>query len=493
MATLKQVYDLVHSLDKNEKKNLSILIDALGGKARQRYANSLRVFNEQKEFDADKLKKKLGADVSGMSLTEANDYFFHFVCKALQSNTTSTSGNLGLVKELLMVETFISKGLFDSAEKQLGPLLSKLETGNSFGLLSRGLELQSIIIASNPNTTRDFEKRLRILQQRKQVAADQMQYVELMQLIQQINMLVSKTGDPRTRQQQAEYAKVYTHPIFRLRYEEVSRQSFPLFAPTKIDMVNVLQGPEAAIREGLVALAEFRKIFDRKHHYVAEFYLLDSLLSDCFRAKNHALMTPLIEDLRKLIPHVQQKAVIQKVYAKIMHSELVYYTLTQNYSEGVKCFSNWMKPNQQVLWTGSPLDYMNYLMGARLHYMNNQPDLALDFLHLLQGREKDFKPTALLGYRFLFLLCYYQTDNASLVHSTAHSIYKSLLKQEKLYAPERAVLRFTKSSGSIEKMKKNMRGLHETLSALQSDPLNAPFFLFADYVEWLEKELKGMR
>ena len=157
-----------------------------------------------------------------------------------------------------MVETFISKGLFDSAEKQLGPLLSKLETGNSFGLLSRGLELQSIIIASNPNTTRDFEKRLRILQQRKQVAADQMQYVELMQLIQQINMLVSKTGDPRTRQQQAEYAKVYTHPIFRLRYEEVSRQSFPLFAPTKIDMVNVLQGPEAAIREGLVEVAEAR-------------------------------------------------------------------------------------------------------------------------------------------------------------------------------------------------------------------------------------------
>jgi hypothetical protein len=492
MATLKQVYDLVHSLDKNEKKNISILIDALGGKARQRYANSLRIFNEQKEFDADRLKKKLSADVSGMSLTEANDYFFNFVCKALQSNAAG-SGNLGLVKDLLMVETFVSKGLFELAEKHLTPLLAKLETGNSFGLLSRGLELHSIVIASNPLTSRDFEKRLGTLNKRKKVAADQMQYVELMQLIQQINLLVSKIGDPRTKQQQAEYAKVYTHPIFSLKYDDISRQSFPLFAPTKIDMINVLEGPDAAIREGLVALTEFRKRFDTRHHYVAEFYLLDSLLSDCFRASNAAAMPPLINDLKKLVSLVQQKAVLQKVFAKIMQSELVYYALCGKYEEGVTCFKNWMKPDKQSLWVGSPLDYMNYFMGARLHYMNNTPGQALDCLNILQGREKDFKPTSLLGYRFLYLLCYYQTEQASLVFSTANSIYKSLLKQDKLHAPERAVLRFAKSSGSIEKMKKNIRSLHATLSSLQKDPLNAPFFLFADYVEWLEKEMKVKR
>lgn len=490
MATLKQVYDLVHSLDKNEKKNLSILIDALGGKARQRYANSLRIFNDQKEFDAEKLKKKLSADVSGMSLTEANDYFFSFVCKALQSHSSSTSGNLGLVKDLLLVETLISKGLFDSAERQLTPLLNKLETGNSFGLLSRGLELQSIIIASNPSTSRDFEKRMSTLQKRKQVVAEQMQYVELLQIIQQINVLVAKTGDPRTRQQLAEYAKLYTHPLFQLKYVEVSRQSFPLFAPTKIDMVNVLQGPDAAIKEGMIALSEFKKKFDVKHHYVAAFYLLDSILSDCFRAGNHTLMLPLIEELKILVPHVQQRAVLLKVYAKIMLSELAYFAETKKYASGVQCFENWMQADKQMLWVSSPLDYMNYLLGARLYYMNNQPEKALDYLNLLQGREKDFKPTALLGYKFLFLLCYYQTENTSLVYSTAASIYKNLLKQEKLYAPERAVLRFAKSSGSIEKMRKNIRGLYETLSALQNDPLHAPFFLFADYVEWLEKELK---
>ena len=64
----------------------------------------------------------------------------------------------------------------------------------------------------------------------------------------------------------------------------------------------------------------------------------------------------------------------------------------------------------------------------------------------------------------------------SLQTSNKEALKKSLLK-----------------SKNYQKMKKNMHGLHETLSALQSDPLNAPFFLFADYVEWLEKELKGMR
>ncbi|MBP6730906.1 MAG: hypothetical protein KA149_02540, partial [Chitinophagales bacterium] len=104
MATLKEVHTLVHALDKAEKKNLSILIEAMGGKGRQRYAKSLRIFNQQKEFDATVLKQKLSVGLAGMSLTEANDYFFGFICKLLTSNLMPRAGNLGLLKDLTLVE-----------------------------------------------------------------------------------------------------------------------------------------------------------------------------------------------------------------------------------------------------------------------------------------------------------------------------------------------------------------------------------------------------
>ena len=89
MAALKELHELVHALDKNEKKYITMMIDSLGGKARERYAKAFKTINEQKEFDADKLKDKLSIGVSGMSLTEANNYVYDFICKNIKFSCIS--------------------------------------------------------------------------------------------------------------------------------------------------------------------------------------------------------------------------------------------------------------------------------------------------------------------------------------------------------------------------------------------------------------------
>ena len=45
MATLKELYQLVQALDKAEKRSVTIMIDAFGAKARQRYTNAFHILN----------------------------------------------------------------------------------------------------------------------------------------------------------------------------------------------------------------------------------------------------------------------------------------------------------------------------------------------------------------------------------------------------------------------------------------------------------------
>lgn len=493
MATLKQLYSLVHALDKSEKKNLSLMITAMGGQARDRYANALRILNEQHEFDADKLKKKLSADVSGMSLTEANDYFFNFICKSLLAGQGNATGTFGLVKELMLIEIFLARGLYDVAEKNLHSLLPKLYNHNSFGLLARALELNSTIVASNPETNLDFAHRLQIIDKRREIARDNLQYTEVMRLNLQVTELVHKIGDAREKKHIALYEPIYNHPIWKTPFGEISKQAFAMFAPLKIDMVTLSAGPEQAIADSKLALEEFNRRFNMRDNHMAAFYLLDSLLSNCYRAKLADEIPGAVEQLHKLVPYVSQRSVVQKIYARIVFSELAHGLITHRYTEGIQTLNHWTEPKNKQLWEGSPLGYMNYILGAQLHYMNNNPDKALDYLLLLRDAEKTFRATMHLTYQFMFLMCYYKLNDYSLVTSTANSIYKSLLKREKLYGPERALLRFVKTSPTPDKMKESLNQLYTHLLQLSTDPLNASFFYYADYLGWLKKEIESKR
>lgn len=493
MATLKELYQLVHALDKAEKRSVTIMIDAFGAKARQRYTNAFHILNEQKEFDADKLKQKLSAGVSGMNLTEANNNVFNFICRALYNHQAPATGNMGLVKDLVLVETFVTKGLFELAEKQLEPLLQKMEQGNSFGLLARGQELQSIITANLYTGSKRQGRTKNILDSRMQNARHHLQYLEVMQLNRELTELVQLIGEPREKKHITAYEKIYRNPIWQLPYSQISNKAFTMFAPLKLDMMTLLHGNGQQIKEGIVALDEFYKRFDVKHHYIVAFYLLDSILSDSIVIKDKATIQQYSSELRKLLPHAKQYAVEQKINAKLMQCDLVLDLLNQNYKQGIARLNDWMKPDNLSKWRDAPLAYINYLFAARLHYMAGNPAAALDYLNAIRDNEKDFREATVIWYWFLYLLCYYQLNQPSLVYSTASSIYKKLLRQKKLYAPERAVLAFAKSTGSMDKMQKNMIKLHKTLSQLQHDPLNQPFFQLADYIDWLEAGLNNSK
>ncbi len=489
MASLKQLHELVHSLDKNEKKHLSIMVDAVGGKARARYARALRVLNTYEDFDADKLKQKLSEDLSGMNLSEANSNLYAFICRALTSQNTTATGNLGLLKELILVETLISKGLYDHAEAQLKPVMERLKSGNSFGLLSRGLELQSILSANLPATKFDYDGRIELMDERVKKAKEHLEYLDVMRLNIRLTAAAQKVGDPRQESHKKLYEDMYKSPVCQLSMSAVSLQTFTMYGPLRTDILRLAEGNQAAIKECLLALQEFHKRFQLRDHYTSAFYLLDNLASDYVREKDAEGIAYAVGELKKLLPFAKQVGVLQKIEAKIVFSELSRFIIVKDYTAGVSYLNHCMLQKNKATWSEAPLAYMNYLWGARLHYLNNDPNAALDYLVQLQDNEKSMRASMYIGYRFLFLLCHYKLRNFQFLHYATSSIYKNLKKLDKLYLPEKALLKFVQDSSDFDKVKTELRKLYTTFCELETDPYNKPFFEFGDYIEWLKMEL----
>lgn len=486
MATLKELYELVHSLDKSEKKHLSLMIKAIGGKASDRYAYCFRVINESTTFNTQRLKEKLATGVHGMNLSEANSNFYGFLCKALLNYKKPPTANLGLLKDLILVETLISKGQLVSALKLHTPLLKRLKQGNSFGLLGRGLELSSILTASIKSTAYNYGKRLEIMDERRKSAQDQLTYIEIIRLSTLLAQAAHDIGPPRTREQLNVYAEIYKEPVCHLSFKGMSKQLFIMYGSIKTDIIAIVDGNEAAIKECKLALKELHKNFDIREHATAAFYLLDNLISDCIRIKDTRSLSEGLQELQQLLPYIKQKGLYQLVQSKIMIAELSICFINGDYAKGNNKVKEWMKPQMLNTWKEAPLAYINYLWCARMCYLCNEPEKALDYLQPLQQIEKDLRPVIFINYRFLTLLCHYKMGNYTLVNYGGQGLYKHLLRMEKLYDPERALLRFFKNSGSFDKTNKQLQILRSAFSKLGKDPLHIPFFEFADYNEWLK-------
>lgn len=488
MATLKELHELVHALDKNEKKYISMMMDSLAGKARDRYSKAFKTINEQKEFDADKLKAKLSSGVNGMSLTEANNYVYDFICKNIVSY--QPGNQLGYTSRLKLIEFFVNRKLFASAHKLLQQLIPELEVSPSIALLFRAHELQEMITINYAPVNKDYDFRVQFFEKRIAATNANRQNIEYLYLQFRFFHLVKTMGEPRTASEAKKYAELWNEPLMHVPINQINDRTIKVYYVLRGGLMTVLHLPDASqeIRE---QLKDFRGRFNASKMPLGEADLIDVLLSNM--AENEKInwlelqQTKLrIGELEKQIPLI---SVHQRMRAKVAIIELTYFLKEGLYKDGIKLLEVYMKPPEKDRWKDAPLAYMIPFTGARLCYLNNDPDKALDYLLLIQEQEKNMRPFFLISYRFLFLLCHYKLGNFQFLDSAIISLTRNLKKMDKLYAPEKAMLQFLTHGSHVNKMEAHLRKLSTTLKLLKQDPYHKVFFEFGDYAEWLKMDI----
>jgi hypothetical protein len=492
MATLKQLYDLVHALNKKEKINLNLAIKATTGKARDRYLASVEILNKLKTYDADKLRNKLSERVSGMNLSEANNNLYYFICRSLLSFSETQPNTLGLLRQLSIADILISKRQIDAASDILESTIKTAKESRNYQILHSALVAWQQLDVLDPKRQQDYNGRIASLEQRIAFLRENIEYLEYRKLAITFFNMVKETGSPRTPAQQLQYARLLQNPLLDgnkpvenlpllLQYEYFDLRSMALSACNRLDEAYNECNRALKLMDG-----PFRKLkrYDSLQNLMLTRLTYSLELEDIDKIKEAQT------ELAGIKPLLTNKSRIATLSEKLFHAQLFICIKTEQYKQGIAIFEAHLSDPKLADWQKSPLAYVDYLMGARLYFLAGDADRALTYLLKIQDKEKLMRPSFLIAYKFLFLLCHYRLKNYLYLTNVTTTLYKWLSKMERIHEPEKALLHFLKHGGDYNKWQKGMQKLHLKFSELQKNPFNKAFFTYGDYDKWLQVEMQ---
>lgn len=487
MASFSEIYDLVQSLSKSEKKHVSLMIEALGGKAKLRYKNAFKIISEANEYDEDNLRKKLGVNKGKMNLSEANNNLYEFIKKSVLSLQYSDKNHLH--SQLVFIDFLISRNQFKTAYKWMQKLLPQLNEAASPAVQLRAYELlEEINISYQP--LYDVNYLAQFVEDYELSVQYVTEHFELYKLSKNFFSYYRSTGAPRTAEQLAVYNKFYENPILQKADADYNPKNFKNLFWLRAACMYVLR--KAEIIDYLKDKIEIlRKMGSGQRYYNAETGLYDILIT-CF-AEQEPIDFKNVQFIKKRIESLENqtyyKQKLSSLRCKVLVLELTYFINSKKYDEGLAHFKNSLKEEEKEKWHGSVMHFVVYTLAAGLYFNIGDYSSCIDMLNIVNENKKLQANDFQIHLIFLSLICHYMLKNHSVVESQIQSLRRFLLKKEKLYAPEKLLLKFIKNANNPNKTEE-MRKLQAGFIKMKNDPLHHPFFQGVDYISWLDATIK---
>ena len=138
----------------------------------------------------------------------------------------------------------------------------------------------------------------------------------------------------------------------------------------------------------------------------------------------------------------------------------------------------------------SSFSYINYLTCARLYFFNEKYNKSLHLIDILLDKKTTIRKSLLPQIHTLYLMNHYKLGNDEYLPYAVKSLYRLLKMDGKLYAPEKALMRFLKRTKTKDDILPQMKELYQEFLILKEDKFNKTFFESMDYIKWLEMELQ---
>ena len=491
MARLLDLHQLIHSINKSEKRHVTQCIQAFGGKAKERYLRALKALNNNKDFDEKSLKAALSEGTAGMNLSEANSNLYEFVLNALMAY--KKSGVNDYAKKLLQIEFLLKNKMYERAHLDLVKLMPKLEELDSYALLQRAHELEEIITIQYAPVNRDYNFRQGFFESRLETADKTKLNLEFLNLKFNFFHLAKTIGTPRNINQFNKYRDLWKMPILQIPREKISNRSLHSYYQIKGALMSVIQLPNAEL-EIRKQIADYTTRLKGKKASKGTYDILDILISLISTKEKIDF-----EDVKMIAKRfkILSQELENPNYALLMANKVVmlyilYFLKEKKYEEGISYFEEQIRPSNLKKWGSAPLAYNVYIFSATIHFLNGKTEESLQILLDIQDQEKKMRPTYLINYQFLKLLCHYKLGHHEYLESATRSLQRTLYKNDVLYSPERALLHFLSHGNNIDRLAQNFKKLHSSFIKLKDNKHHRIFFDQGSYLELIKYTKKNL-
>lgn len=485
MAKLKDLYDLCTATSKAERRFLNLYIQAVAGKAKENYLLQLDNLWQHKTYDEKVLKEKM-KNIQAKRISEFNSNLFHFVSKAILVYQAESTPSLSLLKDIMLSEIYMSKGLLNIADELLK---TNFKENDNYANSEALLLLQKQQYKLGLKSYYSFEDQISLLDEKLEKLEAIKSETAYQKLNFEMNFLFSKFTLPRNKKQAQVFKDFLKQDLLKNMDLAKSNYAKHYYYMIKIPLLHIVGLGDEALKISNEAILFAEDNFDLKKDPIPLFLQLKRNLSLQFSLENAQNLLPTIKHIKKIItinPKLEKRIDIWSVELDARINKAM---IEKEYKAGIEYFEKNAKERLDVEFEKVNRLDAKALLISRIYFLNKNYHNALKYAELaLKGDQYKFR-YAIIASKFIVLLSHYKLGNNLLLPYATKSLYRELKKEDTLYKPEKALLSFLGKIKNPDNIPKEFQRLKTIFDKEILDPYHDIFFGNGDYLIWLDEEM----
>lgn len=491
------LFVLVKSLSKSEKRQFKLYVGRLGGNTDSKFLALFNLLDKLKKYDEKSILKS--GIVKKAQLSNLKAHLYKQILISLRLNPLHQNTRAQIREQLDFATILYHKGLYKQSLKLLDKAKNTAIDNEEKILAYEIVELEKVI--ESQYITRSISNRADELTEQAKVLSIQNTITsKLSNLSLQLYGVLLKSGYAKNNEEYQQIADYFNARMPQFELAELGfreklwlykshlwysflTQDFANSYKYATKWVDLFTKNESMIRLNPV-------FFLKGYHY-----LLESLFYTQYHSKFNKVLVKFEATINRedLLPKEDNVVVLTFMY--LYSNKLNLHFLEGSFKEGLPLVDEILKGIKQYKDRIDAHHIMVfYYKIASLYFGAGNCKKCIEYLEkIINNKTLQMREDLLCFSRILSLFAHYEVGLDYHLEVQLKSTYKFLLKMNELNEVQKEMIKFLRNIGDVypHEFKKEFVKLHTTLKHYEDNPYERRAFLYLDILSWLESKIQN--
>jgi hypothetical protein len=501
MKKSEDVFRLIKSLTKSEKRYFKIHASrhSIGG--RNIYVKLFDAIDSMKEYDEDLVKLKFKGEKFVSSLFSTKNYLFNIILKSLTEYYATGSLRQEINRIIDEFLILMEKGMYKQAEKRLIKAKALTIKNEMFELVLDILNLELRLLTRLNYTGKAHDLYTKNAKEKSQISGKLNNFNEIINTYYLLSVIWQKDKSPDSGDREWIEKNITKNPLFKNDQNALSNKA-KLFYYRILFIASETNLDTQKSYSVLKKIIEHTDSHDEVLNNFAGQYInsLTNLVSLDISLKKYNSAEKNIEKLKNLPGRLSPGKLTITTEASIFH--YTYFLLfvlcieTVQLDRGLILISEVESKLKQ--YKGYILKFrimQFYFFFANMHFLRSEYDSSLKWLNkILNENTNEVSPDLMSYSRILSLVIHYEKNDYELIEHMIKSTKRFLSKNQRTFKFEKSVLDFLSKALRLsddKNINELLLSFKKSLLAILNDPYESDAIENLDLISWIESRLQN--
>jgi hypothetical protein len=492
----KQLYDLIQSLSKAEKRQFKIYTSRLGGNENSKFIQLFNILEKSKSYKESKILEK--TTITKNQIANIRIHLYQQLLKSLRLSPQLQTTPIQIREQLDFATILYNKGLYKQSLGILEKVKKLALEVDEKTMAYEIVEFEKVI--ETQYITRSLESRADNLAiSARDLSIQNVLTSKLSNLSLQAFSFLLKNGYAKNEEDYLKTKEYFEYhlPSYKDEYLGFREKLFLYMA--RLYYALIIQDFTSGYRYATKWVELFEDNFKMKYAYPVYYlkgknYLIESLFYLRYHSKFTIQLRELEEDSLndKLITNENTKTI---AFLHTRYNQINQHFLSGDFVEGLKDIHRIESELKDFKTKIDPHHLMVFYYKIACVYFGtgNYKACIYNLDLIVNNKELEMRQDLLCYSRLLKLIAHFEDGQDENLEELIKSTFKFLIKMDDLHKVQAEIMVFLRKLKKILPSELNtaFKELHKNLKELENHPYEKRSFLYLDIISWLESKIEN--